>query len=226
MTHLLIVEDESKVMQFLQSALSSEGYWVTGASDYQEAEDAIQSGVVQPEIIVMDRMLRGKDGTRLIPLFRRTFPQSRILVLSAINTHEEKAAALDLGADDYLAKPFSLVELSARIRALVRRGGSDQPSSLLQCRDLTLDLLRRTASVSGRKLELSNKEFQLLSVLVRTPTRVFSRLQLLDQVWRIHSEIESNVVEVTIRNLRAKLSDAGSSLVIQNRRNIGYWIEN
>lgn len=223
--NLLIVEDEQKVLQFLKGALSSEGYRVETAASYREFQEYIEAATYLPEVIIMDRMLDGYDSLALIVNVRLVFPGARILVLSAINAYQERAAALDKGADDYMGKPFSLLELSARIRALARRA-APAVESCLRIKDLTLDLLTRTASAGSTRLDLSNKEFQLLSLLMKSPGRVYNKFQLLDQIWELQAHFESNVVEVTIKNLRAKLAEANCQVLIQNRRNVGYWIEN
>jgi two-component system copper resistance phosphate regulon response regulator CusR len=226
---LLIVEDETKVADFLKRSLEAEGHVVRACGDLGELgallTATVEQGSTSPDAIVLDRMLRGEDGLDSIPRLKRRFPACRILVLSAIDLPEEKARALDLGADDYLAKPFSLTELSARLRVLGRRRKDAGISPLIQVRDLTVDITLQTVAVGGRRVELSKKEYQVLVLLAQSPGRVFNKFQLLDKVWDMQFSIESNTVEATIRNLRRKLQDAGSELEILSKRNVGYWVE-
>jgi DNA-binding response OmpR family regulator len=226
-----VVEDESKVLQFLESALRGEGHSVSACATFEDAQALMLDCEVKgdaPDAVVLDRMLNnGKDGINLIRPIKQKFPQTKIIILSAINTPDEKAAALDQGADDYLSKPFSLVELSARLRVLGRR--SQEPavgdSHKLRHKDVEMDLLAHHVHVAGRRIDFSNKEFALLRLFLQNPGRVYNRFQLLDKVWNMQFEVESNVVEVTIKNLRRKLADASSLLEIVSKRNIGYWIE-
>jgi two-component system copper resistance phosphate regulon response regulator CusR len=148
-------------------------------------------------------------------------------VLSAISDSEERAKVLDLGADDYQGKPYSLVELLSRVRALLRRShdGGGGEKTVLHIGNLDVHLLEHSAKVGATALDLTPKEFRLLSILVREPGKVWSKFKLLDQVWQVNLELESNVVESTVRNIRRKLEQAGCSAVIESKRNLGYWIE-
>ena len=227
--NLLLIEDEIRVQNFLAEALRQDGYKVSCCSNYDETLALLANAGKDLDLVLMDRLLGRVDAITLLPVIRTKCPNARVLVLSTVATGAQKAAVLDMGADDYMGKPFELVELKARLRLLARRGATPQsPENTmhrLTCGDLVIDLLEHKIWCNEKLVDLSNKEFQLLLTLVRQPGRVFSKFQLLDTVWSTQFEIESNVVEVTIRNLRKKLEDANSTVEILSRRNIGYWIE-
>lgn len=222
---ILVVEDEARVRKFLEDALRSEGHTIYACQSIEEAESWMALKEYSPELVILDRMLQSDDGINLIRPLKQRYPECKILILSAIGIPEDKAQALDLGADDYLSKPFSLAELSARIRVLSRRGTPRTSTTHLILKNLTVDLKTQSARTDKAKLDLSKKEFQLLTTLASHPTRVFSKYQLLDRVWDQQADIESNIVEVTIKNLRRKLEAAGSQAEILSKRNVGYWIE-
>ena len=224
---VVLIEDEKRVLTFLTEALRKEGYVVHGAETYEEAEKTLEALAAEVEVIVMDRLLHRTDALSLISKAKRFCPGARILMLSAINDPTQKAAALDLGADDYLGKPFSLVELSARVRSLHRRA-SDRPKVdpyVFAAKDLQVNAIEHKVTVGGKPLDLSNKEYLLLLALIQHPGRVFNKFQLLDKVWDAQYDVESNVVEATVKNLRKKLAQAAARAEVLSRRNIGYWIE-
>jgi DNA-binding response OmpR family regulator len=224
--NLLLLEDEDRVAKFIVESLKSEGFKVHRCSLISEIEDLFEAGTLSFDVAIWDRMIAGKDSLALIPHFKQKNAKGHILILSAINTPEEKAAALNVGADDYLSKPFSFVELLARVRALLRRNESvPTANTFLRLANLHIDLLSHQASVDGKRLDLSQKEFQVLTCLLKRAGQVFNRFQLLDQVWDTQFDIESNVVEVTMKNLRRKLAHAQAKVKIESRRNVGYWIE-
>lgn len=225
--HLLVVEDEEKIRRFLCQALAAEGHTVQPLASYEEAEEWLAHAFeTAPDAALLDRLLQGKDGARLIPLIRGRFPECAIVVLSAISTAEEKSSVLDMGADDYLSKPFSLIELSARLRVQSRkRSTASGTSRVVSFRNCQMDLVLHQVLIDGKKVELSSREYQLLSVLLQNPGRVYNRFHLLDQIWNTQFDIESNVVEVTMNHLRKKLMRAGSELKILSKRNLGYWLE-
>lgn len=228
--NVLILEDEIRVLEFLTESLNSEGYEVFPCKSYSEALDTIEMLKDKLDLVIMDRLLDRMDAIGLIPLTKSTCPRSKILVLSTINNPTQKAALLDLGADDYLGKPFQLVELSARIRALTRRTLASPHNRFhqninFQIKNLEVNVLDHKALINQKPIDLSNKEYLLLLTLLQHPGRVFNKYQLLDKIWNTQFDIESNVVEVTIKNLRRKLDESGSEVEILNRRNIGYWIE-
>lgn len=223
--HVLLVEDEARILRFLSGALNAEGHTTQCCSTYDEAEETLQTLTSDSiQAVILDRMLGGKDGTNLIALIRKQIANCAIIVLSALNSPEEKACVLDLGADDYVAKPFSLVELSARVRALGRRTQS-LGGRVLKLKDCHIDLLKHEFVVHGHRTDLTAKEYQLLSLFCQSPGRVFSRFQLLDRVWNLQHDVESNVVEVAINGLRKKLREVSSGLEISSKRNVGYWLE-
>ena len=222
---ILIVEDELRVRRFLEEALRSEGHVVYPCVSIEEAESWMAIEDHLPDLVILDRMLNDLDGLDLIKPLKKKYADCKILILSAIGIADEKARALDLGADDYLSKPFSLAELSARLRALGRRNsGKSSPTTLL-LGNLSVDLKTQTAATPQTKLDLSKKEFSLLCTLASHPSRVFTKFQIIDRVWDQQADIESNIVEVTIKNLRRKLEAAGSGAKILSKRNVGYWIE-
>lgn len=224
---IVLIEDEKRVLSFLTEALRKEGYSVHGAETYEAAEKLLEAVGTEVEVIVMDRMLHRTDGISLISRAKRFCPTARILMLSAVNDPSQKATALDMGADDYLGKPFSLVELSARIRSLHRRA-SERPKVdpyVFIAKDVQVNALEHKVVASGKVVDLSNKEYLLLLALIQHPGRVFNKFQLLDKVWDAQYDVESNVVEATVKNLRKKLAQAGAQAEILSRRNIGYWIE-
>lgn len=225
---IVVVEDETRVLSFLTEALRKEGHTVHPCETFPNAVDTVSTLGSKMDLLIMDRLLDRVDAIGLIPIARDKCRNSKILVLSTINEPSQKAAALDLGADDYLGKPFQLVELSARIRSLTRRAsenGATPSQVLFTVGDLQLSAIEHKVTVGGKPLDLSNKEYLVLLALIQHPGRVFNKFQLLDRVWDTQFDVESNVVEVTIKNLRRKLEAASSGAEIMSRRNIGYWIE-
>jgi two-component system OmpR family response regulator len=223
--NILLVEDESSLSHFLSESLKKEGYCVQPVTSMEELNSAIEQKVnPDPQVIVLDRLLHGLDSSEKITTLKDRFPSSKIIVLSAIGGPTEKGKILDLGADDYVSKPFSIEELIARIR-VSQRYNVKTAQTVQAYGNLTLNLFSQSAEVDGKKLELSKKEYQLLTALLHTPTKVFNRYQLLDSIWDIHADVESNVVEVTIKNLRKKLESVQANVEILSKRNVGYWIE-
>lgn len=224
--HILILEDERKILSYLVEGLRAEGHTTQGCPSYEEAKEFIESGLEGPfDVVILDRMLGDRDGADLIPVIRKKMSLCAVVVLSAIGNAEEKAEILDRGADDYVPKPFSLVELSARLRVVERRA-HHSPSRHLNFKNCEIDLVDHCVKVKGQRLELSQKEYQLLLVFLKHPGRVHNRFQLLDRVWNTQHDIESNVVEVTINNIRRKLESSGCEFGISSKRNVGYWVEN
>ena len=223
---ILIVEDEQKVQEYVQQILTQEGYEVFTASNLEEAQALLPACANQLSCAILDRMLYQKDGATLIKKKKKLNPNCSILVLSALNTPEERGLILDKGADDYMGKPFSTFELLARIRNLHKRtqNSTVKPTQRL-IGNTKIDLVSHRVSVNETALDLSVKEFRLLVVLTETPGRVYNKFELLDRVWEINHEAESNVVEATIRNLRRKLESSLSTLIISSKRNMGYWLE-
>ena len=222
---ILVVEDEVKVRKFLEEALRSEGHTVHSCKSVEEAETWMRVEGSDPDLAILDRMLGDSDGITLIRPMKSKFPECKVIILSAIGIADEKAEALDSGADDYISKPFSLAELTARIRAISRRSTVGAHSTHIKLGNLIIDLKTQNVSTEKAKIDCSKKEFQLLSTLATHPRRVFTKYQLLDRIWDTQADIESNIVEVTVKNLRRKLEAAKSEAKVLSKRNVGYWIE-
>ena len=220
---ILIIEDDPKVQSFLKDSLESDFSPVVTFSDFPQ--DSELNKFEAPLTIILDRLLGNSDTKSELPALRKKYPECSILVLSAINTPSERSEILDLGADDYMGKPFSLVELKSRIRSLTRRTSKAIQTKYLKLESTILDLHLRTLSVGEERVNLSSKEFELFYVLGKNVGRVYSKFELMDKVWEANLEIESNVLEVTIMNLRKKLTDLKSNVQICSKRNVGYWIE-
>lgn len=226
---LLLIEDDPRLSEYLIEALGREGYIVDHCKSIEEAQTYMASRKNEaPSIIILDRMLGRHDGATIIPQLKQRYPTAGILILSSLDMPSEKARIIDSGADEYLSKPFSLDELTARLRLVSRRAITDVSNKDLSVRvlgNLNLDLKTQNATVGAAKLDLTRKEFQLLSLLMDNPGRVYNRFQILDRVWEVERNTESNVVETTIKNLRRKLEDSQCTARIESKRNIGYWIE-
>ena len=214
---ILVVDDDERIRDILKRQLTYEGYQVTLASDSREAFAQVAEN--PPDLVVLDWMLPGMSGLEICRRIRQT-DDMPILMLTAKGTLEDKVDGLDSGADDYLVKPFQPEEMLARVRALLRRR---QPqSALLKFGTLTLDPAARQVWTGDHPVELSSKEFDLLELLMRHPKQVLTRETFYDRVWGYDFSGESNILEVYIRYLRAKLEAAGSPRYIQTVRGVGY----
>ncbi|HPI40598.1 MAG TPA: response regulator transcription factor [Pseudobdellovibrionaceae bacterium] len=222
---IVIVEDEVQLAKTLHSFFLEHGYEVTTLSNYEDLKQSLNQKNLITDIVILDRMLGLEDGASLIPKIKTEIPQCRVLVLSAINTAIERANVLDLGADDYMGKPYLNVELLSRVRNLARRSNAENKITKKIFGNTRIDLLDRRIFVENKILDFTNKEYQVLYILLLTPQKIFSKLELLERVWDMNSQVESNVVEVTIKNIRKKLEEASSNLKIQSKRHMGYWIE-
>ncbi|MCS6838280.1 MAG: response regulator transcription factor [Bdellovibrionaceae bacterium] len=227
---VVICEDEERLLQHLVDSLKTEPFALIQVQDRQALLDtlALEKDV---SLVVMDRLLGPCDMADDVPWLRQKYPLLKILILSVIDSPEEKALVINRGAHDYLSKPFSLVELQARIRALLRdRDALSATSAMVRGTDVyrfgnvTLDPISHRVFIDGKSVHLSHKEFSLLYYLLKNPGRVYSRFQLLDLVWSQNLDIESNVVESTIKNLRKKLSSSKATICIESQRGVGYWI--
>jgi DNA-binding response OmpR family regulator len=223
---ILLVEDEARVGAFIKENLARENFAVTLLPTLPELEDFLEERPFRPDLIILDRLLENHDSRHYLSKIKQRLPDSRILFLSALNSPADKASLLDEGADDYLGKPFSLVELLARVRALLRRRspGTDH-SFYITVANLVMDLKQRSARCDGKKLDLTNKEYALLLNFAQNENKVFSKYQLLDIIWETNLDVESNVLEVTIMNLRRKLEEVETAVKILSKRNVGYWLE-
>jgi DNA-binding response OmpR family regulator len=216
---ILVVEDDSKVAGFIDHGLKEEGYVVDVASDGEEATMLAHAN--DYDIILLDLLLPKKNGFQVANELRREGRNTPILMLTSRDASEDVVRGLDAGADDYLTKPFKFDELLARIRALHRRGGAER-LEILRCGPISLDRLRHVVSVRDRPLDLTVKEFQLLEYFMLHPEEVVRRTILLEKVWDMHFDPESNVVDVHVGNLRRKLTRAAGEVLLGTVRGVGF----
>ena len=216
---ILVVEDDRKVAGFIEQGLKEEGHAVDVAPDGDEA--TMLAHVYDYDVILLDIVLPRKNGFQIAAELRREGRTTPILMLTSRDATEDVVRGLDAGADDYLAKPFRFDELLARVRALHRRGGAAR-LDVLRHGQLTLDRLRHVAAWDGHPLDLTPKEFQLLEYFLLHPEEVVRRTTLLEKVWDMHFDPESNVVDVHVGNLRRKLERAAGVTVIATVRGVGF----
>ena len=215
---ILVVEDEKKVASFIKKGLQQEGHAVDSVHDGVEA--VRMATEFEYDLMVLDLMLPQKPGLEVLRTVRWKRPLLPVLVLTAKGALEDKVAGLDAGADDYLIKPFAFAELSARIRALLRRGS--QESSTLRVADLEMDIATRKVRRGGQPVDLKLKEYALLEFLVRNAHRPVTRTMIVEHVWDIHFDSVSNVVDVHINSLRNKIDKGFSRTLIHTVRGVGY----
>ena len=220
---LLIVEDEPKTGQYLQQGLSEAGFVVDLANDGLSGEQlALHNDY---DLLVLDVMLPGQNGWQLLAHLRQAGLHMPVLFLTARDSVADRVHGLELGADDYLIKPFAFAELLARIRTLLRRGQGPALDTELSLADLRLDLLRRRAERGGQRIELTAKEFALLELLLRRQGEVLPKSLIASQVWDMNFDSDTNVIEVAIRRLRSKVDDAFAVPLIHTVRGMGYVLE-
>jgi two-component system copper resistance phosphate regulon response regulator CusR len=219
---LLLVEDDRKTVTYLRTGLVEAGFAVDVAYRGDDGLHLARTG--DYDLIVLDVMLPGCDGWSVIAELRESGRQTPILFLTAMDAVHDRVRGLELGADDYLVKPFAFSEFLARVRSVLRRGSGRQKEAF-RVADLEVDTLRFTASRSGRKLDLTPKEFGLLSLLVRRAGDVLSRTLIAEQVWDMNFDSDSNVVDVHIRRLRAKVDDPFAVKLVHTVRGVGYVLE-
>jgi len=217
---ILVVEDERKVASFIQSGLEQDGYAVDVMHDGDEA--GAQAGLIDYDCVVLDLMLPGRSGFQVLRDIRAKKSELPVIILSAHAAPEERVAGLNAGADDYMAKPFVIAELSARIRALLRRGKPREVK--LRIGDLEIDTVRRRVSRGGRAIELKPKEYALLEFLAHNSDRPVTRSHIIEHVWDIHFDSISNVVEVHINSLRNKIDRGAPAPLIHTVRGVGYML--
>lgn len=216
---ILLVEDDRKVAGFIEQGLREEGYVVDVARDGDEA--TTMAHVNDYDAILLDVVLPKKNGFQIAAELRREGRTAPILMLTSRDATEDIVRGLDAGADDYLAKPFQFDELVARIRALLRRGGAER-LEVLRYGPIALDRLRHVAVVNDQRLDLTPKEFQLLEFFLLRPEEVVRRTTLLEKVWDMHFDPDSNVVDVHVGNLRRKLIQAAGEPLVATVRGVGF----
>lgn len=219
---LLLVEDDSKTAATLKKGLAENGFVVDAIPSGAEGMVAARSGGYA--LVVLDVMLPGTDGWGVLAGLRQAGVQTPVLFLTARDTIADRVRGLELGADDYLVKPFAFTELLARVRTVLRRGPG-RTSDVVKVADLEMDLIRHRATRAGMSLDLTPKEFALLALLARRVGEVLSRTLITEQVWDMNFDSDTNVVDVHVRRLRAKADDPFARKLIHTIRGVGYVLE-
>ena len=220
---ILVVEDEAKISDYLRQGLSEAGFLVDSA---RNGLDGYHLAMTEHyDLLILDVMLPDVDGWRILESVREAGKQVPVLFLTARDSVDDRVKGLELGADDYLVKPFAFAELLARVRTLLRRGISPATETTLTVADLELDLLRRRVTRSGQRIALTAKEFSLLELLLRHRDEVLPRSLIASQVWDMNFDSDSNVIDVAIRRLRAKIDDAFEPKLIHTVRGMGYMLD-
>lgn len=219
---LLLIEDEKRAAAYLDQGLREHGYAVELAHTGPDGLHAAATG--DHDLVILDVMLPGVDGFAVLSALR-TSKQTPVLMLTSRGQTDDKVKGFELGADDYLVKPFQFPELLARIRALLKRGSRAPDPEMLRVGDLEVDSVKHRAVRAGQRIDLSAKEFALLVLLIRKSGQVLSRTQIASMVWDINFDSETNVVEVAIRRLRAKVDEPFADKLIHTVRGVGYVLE-
>lgn len=218
---VLIIEDEKKIASFIRKGLEATGFVLDVSHN---GDEGFTLATTRPyDAIVLDIMLPGKDGLSILRQLRERKMAVPVILLTARSGLNERLEGLNLGADDYLAKPFFIEELIARLHAVTRRA-SGATQSLLQAEDLTVNLLTRAVTRGGRTIELTAREFALLESLMRSPGRVLTRAQICEQVWEYNFDPGTNLVEVYVQRLRKKVDEGAAVKLIETIRGVGYRI--
>ncbi len=219
---ILVVEDDVKTGAYLRKGLSENGFVVKIAANGSDGMELAVSGT--HDLIVLDLMLPGCDGREILAALRQARRQTPVLILTALDSVADRVVGFDLGADDYLVKPFAFSELLARIRSLLRRGQT-MHDDLLRIGDLKIDFKRLCVTRCDKILRLSPKEFSLLSLLARHAGEVQSRSLIAEQIWNMNFDSDTNVVDVAISRLRRKVDDPYETKLIHSVRGMGYVLE-
>ena len=220
---LLIVEDQVKTGQYLRQGLSEAGFTTELAADGITGQHLALTG--DYSLLILDVMLPGRDGWQILQAVRSAGLSIPVLFLTARDAVEDRVHGLELGAEDYLVKPFAFSELLARVRSLLRRGSNTPQETNLQLADLRLDLIRRRAERNGQRIDLTAKEFSLLELLLRRQGEVLPKSLIASQVWDMNFDSDTNVIEVAIRRLRLKIDDSHEQKLIHTVRGMGYVLE-
>jgi two-component system copper resistance phosphate regulon response regulator CusR len=221
---ILIVEDEPKTGEYLRQGLNEAGFVADLAANGSDGLHLALHG--EYDLVILDVMLPELDGWQVLASLRRRGLEMPVLFLTARDQVEDRVKGLELGADDYLVKPFSFAELLARVRTILRRGrGGGLDSNVMRVADLELDLLRRRVTRGGKRIDLTAKEFGLLELLMRRQGEVLPRSLIASQVWDMNFDSDTNVIEVAMRRLRLKVDDGQSVKLIQTVRGMGYVLE-
>jgi two-component system copper resistance phosphate regulon response regulator CusR len=220
---ILIVEDEPKTGDYLKQGLTEAGFVADLARDGWDGLELAKDG--HYDLMILDVMLPGLDGWQVLDGVRRAGVETPVLFLTARDQVEDRVKGLELGADDYLVKPFAFAELLARVRTLLRRGRGGLEPTVLKVADLELDLLRRRAIRAGKKIDLTAKEFALLELLLRRQGEVLPRSLIASLVWDMNFDSDTNVIDVAVRRLRAKIDEGFASRLIHTVRGMGYVLD-
>ncbi len=219
---ILVVEDEKKAAAYLRKGLGENGYVVDLAADGEDGLRLARSGSY--ELVILDVMLPGRDGWSVLGELRREGLQTPVLFLTARDSLPDRVKGLNLGADDYLVKPYAFSELLARVRSILRRGPVRREETLKRA-DLEIDFVRHRAARAGRKLDLTPKEFALLALLARRAGEVLTRTAIAEEVWDMNFDGGTNVVDVHVRRLRSKVDDPFEKKLIHTVRGMGYVLD-